>query len=190
MSTTTAAPRWQDPGPLDLALARAEVDAATAARAALRDRAPASSPCCQSRAYRDGTAGTWRCGMCGRGFDVPGPSAVEEEADVREATAAARARVLDPVLDTLRRRIATERDRDRRALGPLQAAWREYLLHRARPDRYPRTAAMREWQDDRLLDLAQKHRANWPRRPVRAPRAGARARRAVPGHGPVDARRA
>src|SRR5262245_30824742 len=147
MSTTTVTTRWQDPSPLDVALARAEVDAATAARAALRDRAPASSPCCQSRAYHDSVGGTWRCGMCGRGFAVPGPSAAEEEAAVREAKAAARARVLDPVLDTLRRRIATERDRDRRALGPLQAAWHEYLLHRARPDRYPRTATMREWQD-------------------------------------------
>src|SRR5262245_5867051 len=112
MSTTNAAPRWQDPGPLDLALARAEVDAATAARAALRARAPASSPCCQSRAYRDGLGGPWRCGMCGRGFDVPGPSAAEEAVAVREATDAARARVLDPALATLRRRIATERARD------------------------------------------------------------------------------
>jgi hypothetical protein len=69
----------------------------------------------------------------------------------------ARAAVLEPGNERLRRAIAADRRRDRRQLGPLLVAWRQLLLHRAQPARYPLTAATREWQEDRLIDLVRKY---------------------------------
>lgn len=87
---------------------------------------------------------------------MPGPSAAEEAAAVREAETRARDGVLSPRLDHLRQLVRTEERRDRRRLRDLVPGWRQALLHRALPARYAATAASREWAHDRLLDLAKK----------------------------------
>src|SRR5262245_47995845 len=125
-----ATPAMRHPGPIDYEIARAEADAAETARRALRDAAvPARSPCCRAWTYHDHGTGTWRGCQCGRGFAVPGPSAADEAAAVREAEETARDAVLQPRLDQLRQRIRVEQRRDRRPRNAVRAAMRSALLH-------------------------------------------------------------
>src|SRR5262249_28203076 len=146
------------PAPIAVEIAQAETAAVERALATLHERPPARCDACGgARFYEKPRDGYWRCRPCHPGTGAPRPTATEEREATARARSEARAAVLAPREAWLRRRNAVDQQRDRRRLRDVLPGWRDYLLHRARPDRYPRTAAMREWQDDRLLDLAQKH---------------------------------
>jgi hypothetical protein len=139
-------------------LAQADSAAVDTALATLRARPPARYDRCGGRTFepqpRDGY---WRCTTCFGGTLAPPVPAAEQQAAILRARREAREVVLAPGDAALRRRIAVDQQRDRRALGPLQDARRATLLHRANPSLCAATAATREWREDRLLDLAQKH---------------------------------
>jgi hypothetical protein len=146
------------PAPVDLEIAQAETAAIERARAALRARPPERCQRCNGQTfYPEPRDGWWRCRTCHGGTPGPLVTAAEEHEATTRAITEARAAVLEPKLDTLRHLIVVDERRDRRPLRALLPGFRDYLLHRAAPSRYPATAAMREWQHDRLLDLAQKH---------------------------------
>jgi hypothetical protein len=139
-------------------LAQAETAAVETALAALRARPPERCARCGGRTFdpKPPRDGYWRCLTCFGGTLAPAVPDAEKQAVILRARREARAAVLEPGDAVLRRQIAVHEQRDRRALGALLPAMRAYLLHRANPSRYPATPAMREWRDDRLLDLAQK----------------------------------
>ena len=142
---------------LEVEIASAETAATERALATLRARPPARCEFCGGDQFSEHPRdGVWRCGTCYRGSLAPAPTAAEAREAVERARTEARAAVLAPGDAWLRRRIVVDEQRDRRRLRDLLPGMHECLLHRARPSRYPRSAAMREWQDDRLLDLAQK----------------------------------
>jgi hypothetical protein len=146
--------------PLDLELAAAETAAVDAALAALRARPPAECARCGMRgafAAIPNVPAWWRCEHCSGGTFRALPTPAEEHEVTTRARAEARVGVVAPLLEAAHRRIAVEERRDRRPLAPLHAAWRALLLHRAAPARYPVTRSQHEWQDHRLIDLAQKH---------------------------------
>jgi hypothetical protein len=139
-------------------VAQAESAAVETALAALRARPPERCARCGGQTFDPQPRnGYWRCSTCSGGTPGPVVTAAEERAAATRARREARAAVLAPGDAALRRRIAVDQQRDRRPLGDLVRGWHDYLLHRARPERYPVTPACREWRDDRLLDLAQKH---------------------------------
>jgi hypothetical protein len=151
-ATTSPAPVWDDPrfrqGPHGL------------------EPVPPDEDCnCGARRWRVGASGRWQCVWCWRTALAIPPTPDEL------ATATTAKRAYDDTVARVRavtegsaRRVAFERYRDRRPLGPIHAAWRAYLCHRANAGRYPVTPAMREWADYRLIDLgAEAPRADRPR---------------------------
>jgi len=89
--------------------------------------------------------------------DVPPPPDPQEVAR-RDAERARLKAEFDAIDWDVAQAATFERIRDRRPLAPIRKAWHAVLLHRANPDRYPRTPALREWIDHTLIDLIAAER--------------------------------
>ena len=84
-------------------------------------------------------------------------TAAEEHAAITRARREARAAVLAPVMPSSAAASPSTSSATAEPSAPSRTPGRRTSSTAPHPSRYPATPAMREWRDDRLLDLAQKH---------------------------------